>query len=181
MITQSDEVKASFTGFPTLQDMAIQWRTFYPSCDHHCAPSSEDKCDTSRRLIQGLPESIRGLWILDCRYATRPDRLATALDGLAAAKALGRFPELRHVGCEVDAMMRNYNHRGPFGFDKENGVRDALAACGVVVDYGLEWETPSSAPALYEDGEEFACLRRDHRDTDADALPLVTEEEDPDL
>ncbi|KAK7916918.1 hypothetical protein PG985_010526 [Apiospora marii] len=184
-----DRTQVSFSGFSALQDMAIQWRTFYPNCEQDDVPADEEKGDASQLLVQALPENIHGLWVIDSQFAKRPGRLESALEGLAAAKALGRFPHLRHLGCEVDAMMRRHGRRDatsapggrPAVFDAQNSIRDTLAASGVVVDYGLEWDIPLAPPVAYVDAEDMGCMLGDHSNIGCAPMPLPGEEEDDDL
>lgn len=183
-------MQASFAGFSALQDVDIQWRTFSPRCEHDDVPADEGEGDAAQLLVRALPDSVRGLWIIDCKYATRPERLENALDGLAAAKALGRFPHLRHVGCEVDAMTKRHSSRGApaapgvnsLVFNAQNGIRDTLAACGVVADFGLEWTLLT--PVIWVDEKDLnSCWGGGGlwEMPDSNAMALPGEEEDPDL
>ncbi|KAK7973769.1 hypothetical protein PG989_015617 [Apiospora arundinis] len=152
---------ACFANFSALQDLKIEWSDLCLSRGREelgdlLLPRDGGFVDDSQLLIQAMPESIRTLSVTGCKHEERPERLESALEGLAATKKRdGRFPNLVRVGCDVDALMdaRNFNIRGNpkphpapetngghqfFAFDRQKRVRTALLAAGVqAVDYDL--------------------------------------------
>ncbi|KAK8070745.1 hypothetical protein PG997_010948 [Apiospora hydei] len=188
-------IPADFTSFPALQDLVLQWSVVCPSCIKDSTTDSTsareaERDDASQNLVRALPDSLRMILIIDCSREQRPERLESALDGLALAKSLGRFPHLRHVGCEVDRMTGTTQL--PLSrrlWRRPNSVRDMFGAAGVRVDYALGWLGPglpvptAAQVAAVSEQDLIGCtIRRPlYGDDDYVGMPLPGEEEDDDL
>lgn len=161
----------SLAGFTALRHLLLDWRSV---CGGYSAKHNEDSDDVqSQRLVWLLPESIQSLYIVGCAHETHPQRLGRALEGLAAARDLGR------VGCDMRRAWRflGRGQEDPDGAGQSAAWQDMFgAAGGVRFEYDLGWEGSLSPGWWYMDdtgyleascrGEDFGPVFMPEWDTD---------------
>ncbi|KAK8023903.1 hypothetical protein PG993_011969 [Apiospora rasikravindrae] len=178
-----DARSPDFADFPALQDLVLQWSVVCPSCKQEGPrdfPARDGElCAASQLLVGALPDSIRMLLIIDCWREQRHERLQSALDGLALAKSLDRFPPPpppTSGGANTE-------------FDAQNSIRDMFGASRVSVDYGLNWLGPglpvptAEQIAAVDERDIEGCTMSRHKGGENGyvAMSLPGEEEDDDL
>ncbi|KAK8113275.1 hypothetical protein PG984_013801 [Apiospora sp. TS-2023a] len=131
------------SSFSALRILLLEWSTICGVYGQNTENPDQPQAGDSQLLVDLLPESIETVVIIGCTYGANTERFERALDGLAAAKATGRFPNLRYLGCDIARIPTNlgFQRKHPgYAFDEGGSVRAMFGAAGVQVDYGLAWE-----------------------------------------
>ncbi|KAK7963662.1 hypothetical protein PG996_008644 [Apiospora saccharicola] len=176
----------SLSSFSALRMLLLEWSTICGIYGQNTEEEDQPQAGDSQLLVDLLPESIEtvviigwadsqihdfGPFRIGCTYGANTERFERALDGLAAAKATGRFPNLRYLGCDIARIPTNLGfHRKHSGyvFDEGGSVRAMFGAAGVQVDYGLAWKCrarPVSWNAGDFEGNEY-CPRGEDPNAD---------------
>lgn len=132
----------SLVGFSALQNLLLEWDII---CGNKAKGTEtalfETNTDDWNLLTHLLPESIRSVIIIDCRRGARPERLLRALDGLAIAKASGRFANLGYIGCDIDRVYRDPSVQAHTNLFDPSSVINTLEASGIQVDFDVNWKS----------------------------------------
>ncbi|KAK7917617.1 hypothetical protein PG985_011225 [Apiospora marii] len=173
----------SLAGFVALRNLLLDWRSI---CGGYARKTTDS--DDTQRLVRLLPEGIRSLYIVGCAHEIHPQRLGRALEGLAAARDRGRFPDLKRVGCDIRRAWSFYETVGRTEEDSDGAGQNAAwkdmfgaaGGGGAQFEYDMDWEGgPSPGGRYFNDtgyreasfgGEDFGPLIMPEWDTEDEEL-----------